>query len=223
MKRAVGVLGCCSLMTYAGVASANAEGKGFELGLRTGYSLPIGKVADNALGDISDTVSGVVPLWVDLGYRVTPHVMVGGYFAYGFALLAGDLKDSCDASGLDCSAHQIRLGAQVHYHFQPGQSLDPWIGAGIGWEWLGETLSAGGRDAGSTLSGVEFLNLQGGLDFLLGDARNFGLGPFVALSMGEFGSVSCSTSGGVNPGCPSDLDKTVHEFFTFGVRGSFVP
>jgi hypothetical protein len=210
------------LVTTAGIASADEEGAGAELGVRSGYSLPLGKTASNGT-DVSDLVTGTIPLWFDLGYRFTPHWMVGAYFAYGFGLLGSQYKDGCDVSGASCNVHDMRLGGQVHYHFRPQEDLDPWIGAGLGYEWLSTRAEGGGQGATLTLKGLEFLNLQAGLDFLLGDDKSFGLGPFVAMSFAQYGSGSCSIKvAGTTTDCGGDIDSTVHEWFTVGVRGVFV-
>ena len=53
--------------------------KKFILGARMGFGIPIGKVNGYATVDISHSVVGEMPLWLDIGYMVTPDVMLGAY------------------------------------------------------------------------------------------------------------------------------------------------
>src|SRR6185436_5829049 len=104
--------------------------------------------------DLNGVAAGQIPLWFDIGARLGGHVFVGGYFQYGFVVLADRISNDCEdadnAPGVSasCSAQDLRLGANVHYHFGgPGASLDPWIGGGLGYEWFGfsESLSFAGQ------------------------------------------------------------------------------
>ena len=205
-------------LSWSRVALAEEKGTGFEVGLRAGYAIPIGKGGANATQNLSAGISGAIPLWLDLGYRATPELMIGAYGAYAFGFLGDTLDRACGA--VDCVTYDIRLGAQLHYHFLPGKEGDPWIGLGVGYEWLTFAASQGGQDASITASGFEFVNLQAGLDFAPSKGVNFGLGPFVAFSVAEYSDASCS---GAALGCPGDFSTTTHEWLTFGVRGTFVP
>jgi hypothetical protein len=121
----------------AGTAyAADAPPQGLELGLRTGYALPLGNSVGAFPGgtasSLSDLVTGVLPIWIDAGYRF-PHVYVGAYFQYGIAFINND-KTGC--GGLDCSSSDVQFGANVHYHLFPDRTLDPWGGVGVGYEFL---------------------------------------------------------------------------------------
>jgi hypothetical protein len=145
----LGLVGAILCSTSGALAEPSKEG--FEVGLRTGYAVPLG----NAGGDEkqSDTIAGAIPLW-------------------------------------------------------------PWIGAGLGYEWLRLSSSGGEEAVNGTLSGFEFVNLQGGVDFKPLDDTNFGVGPFLAFSLAQY---STAADGG-------DIrDKTLHEWLNLGVRGTFVP
>ena len=226
----------------ASVESAHAEG--FELGARAGYGIPLGKAeADETVGgttvnnDLSKGVSGMIPLQLDVGYRVIPSLMVGGYVMYGFGFLGSQISDSCDkakaqatATGGDvsCGVHDVRLGIQLNYHFTPDASVDPWIGAGFGYEWLSlsESATVLGQtvDISGTLHGWELLNLQGGVDFSV--APKFGLGPFASFSLAQYGKTSSSCSGsacGATTTESKDITNTaMHEWLLLGIHGAFV-
>jgi hypothetical protein len=207
-------------MAWSASAAAAGNETGFEIGLRTGYAIPLGKGGANSSLDLNEGISGAVPIWLDLGYRATPQIMVGIYGAYAFGFL-GDTLDRACGGGLDCSSHDIRLGAELQYHILPRQQADPWLGLGLGYEWLTFSASGGGQDGSITASGFEFVNLQAGVDFAPSDSANFGLGPFLAFSVAQYSDVSCSGAAGL--ACPGSFETTTHEWLTFGVRGTFVP
>lgn len=188
---------------------------GFELGLRTGYGIPFGKGADTTNGDMNKVIAGQIPIWLEAGYRVIPQLQVGAYFSYGFGLKPSDYADRCERLGADCSLHSMRLGAGVQYHFAPGR-VDPWLGGGIGYEWLGSSVSVGGTSGSSTAKGFEFFNVGAGVDFPV--APGLGIGPFAELTLAQYDSISCS--GAVT--CSNDFNKSLHEWLFLGVRGTFV-
>jgi opacity protein-like surface antigen len=203
---------------------ARAEDTGFEAGLRVGYGIPLGDAVAN--GKLSDAIEGQFPFIIDVGCRVIPNLFVGLYGQYGFAWARGDNADVCDSSGdISCSAHDIRLGIEAQFHFRPRQDLDPWIGIGLGFEWLSASIESGSTELSSTLSGFEFFNLQAGLDIAV--AEHFYLGPFLNLSLAQFSSlsvecssVSCNGQFGVS----GDIeDKAMHEWLLIGVRGAYAP
>jgi hypothetical protein len=226
LRIAWGVL--TSVVVLGSVSTAQAA-EGFELGARLGYGIPLGKISDQGTNNkLSDNMAGMVPLQLDLGYRVIPSLMVGAYFMYGFGITGGNFADTCDKlTDTSCSMHDMRLGAQVQYHFMPDQSTDPWLGAGIGYEWLTQSIDGGGGKLSTTVNGFEFINLQGGVDFSV--APNFGLGPFLLFSVAQYGEGSVSCSGAATSLCgggdsvSKDIDKTaMHQWLLLGVRGTFV-
>jgi outer membrane protein W len=236
--RGFGRLACIAVVvTSAATASAEeGSGRGIELGIRAGYSLPLGSVLGSATStvastsggsttvstvstastDMSDIYSGRIPLMVDAGFRATPNIYVGASFMYGVMLINGD-KTGCNLSGADCSAHEIDFGVDAHYHLAPEQTIDPWVGLGIGYEWVTNSSSSSGSSGGgtgsATLSGWQFVNFQLGADYKAQDS--LGIGPFVSLSLGEYSSVS-------GDGASIDIpNKALHEWFTIGLRGAY--
>lgn len=233
-----------SILSASSAALAQSSGtkeSGLALGLRLGYALPMGKLGTAATpgttpntskDDLSDTVTGMVPIWIDVGYRVNPAIYVGGFFQYGFGFVNKDNSTACN-QGISCSAHDIALGANIHYHIQPAAQFDPWIGAGLGYEILGvsesgtataqvgtQAISITVDDSGST-KGFQFLILEAGGDFT--PAPDFVVGPFVSFALGQYSTYSVSgTSGGVTRSQDGDLTDTgMHEWLTIGVRGQF--
>lgn len=189
-------------------APPDAGGK-IKLGLRLGYMLPMGEFAKGS--KMSDGVSGGIPVWLDLGYMVTPNIMVGLYAQYAYLMV----KDC--PSGADCSASDIRVGLQGQYHLSPGESMNPWFGLGIGYEMINTKAEAGGVSVEGNYKGLEFANLQAGADFKVGDS--LAVGPFLSFSIGQYssGEVTVPGAGTVE----GDItDKAMHQWLTIGVKGT---
>jgi len=197
--------------TAAPAAGAAAGGSGLELGLRLGYGLPMGDaVRDGKLGDV---ISGKIPIWVDVGYRVNPNIYVGAFFAYGIASINKDKVPECSLNGVDCSGSTMDLGVMAAYHIMPDQSFDPWVGLGVGYEIAKLSASAGGQSQSTSYSGLTFANIQVGGDYRVNN--NLGIGPFVSFALGQYSSCS------VDNGSCSIADKAMHEWLTIGVRGTY--
>lgn len=222
-----------ALAGFAKPAFADEEQSGFEAGFRVGYAVPMGNVSGDE--PMTDGIVGHIPLWFDIGYRVTPHVVLGAYGQYGFGFFSEDTEEVCDnldaqaeAAGgsASCSIAIARLGLQAQYRFTPEQESSGWLGLGVGYEWMPVSVEAdaGGRsvEASTTAHGFEFFNLQFGWDFDV--ARSFRLGPFVAFSLAQYSDTSIECSGDIT--CPTAAslgDKALHQWLFFGARGVFSP
>jgi len=238
-----------ALVVRSAPASAEPQAAKVELGLRTGYGIPVGRYLDDDNGveaddasqagesfEINSNAVGQIPIWFDLGARIG-QVYVGGYLAYGIVVFSSEHGDDCEqldqfaqrrGGGASCSFHGLRLGANAHYHFgAPGASIDPWLGGGFGYEWLSQGFFAEvqGQEAdfGVTYHGFEFLNVQGGLDFPVSDSTAFG--PFIATTLASYRSASLSCTGSA---CDDEVstsesidDTALHTWVFLGVRGSF--
>jgi hypothetical protein len=201
--------------------------------LRTGFGIPFGKYAsvretasysDDDVNRLSDDTHGVIPLWLDLGYRPNARLMLGGYFMYGLVLPktapADDPLSGGCPEGVDCFAYGVRFGVQAQYAFSPGSFVDPWIGLGLGLEWIhtqlkGDVLGLIPVDSVSSHSGLELVHLQGGADLHLTPA--FALGPFAAVSALQYASCSAELSGDEDD-CKI-VDAAWHGWLVLGVRG----
>ena len=212
------VLACVMLVS----SGALAQDQGFDAGLRAGYGVPFGKATGAGTRDMNEGITGIVPWWVDVGYRLTPNVFVGAYFQYGIGFVGSGLSDLCDINGVDCSTRSIRLGGQVHYHFVPEGRADPWLGYGFGYEWWNLGVRDPAEQLSTTARGLEFANFQAGLDFY---AAPHYLGPFVSFSLDQFDSVdACSGAPGATCTVLGDgevQEKSLHQWLLFGLRGGF--
>lgn len=227
MRFVLGVGLAVALVSFSAVASADdATATGIELGLRTGYSLPLGSVGNAATTapagsaqslDMSTLFSGRLPIWLDAGYRITPNIYVGAFFQYGIVFPASNATTGCGNNQVSCSGHDLQFGVGAHFHFLPDEVFDPWAGLGIGYESATLSQSVGTQSGDTTVSGFQFLNLQLGGDYKA--MPNLGIGPFVSLSLGEYSSASVTAGAqSVSADIPN---KALHEWLTFGVRGAY--
>ena len=207
-----------SALAFA-ASTASASATGLDVGARVGYGIPFGNLEYSATDSnrdepLNDFVTGQVPIWIDLGYRLIRSVLVGAYFQYGFAFV----KDC--PSGVNCSAHDTRLGLQAQRRFLPGEPIDPWVGFGIGYEWLGASQRVGGRETDISFDGFEFANFQAGLDFAT--VAGLSVGPFASLSLGEYSHISVAPPD-LGSGGGDIARKDIHEWLVLGVKAAFDP
>jgi outer membrane protein W len=218
---AAGALAASAVVLSGNTARADATPTGIEVGLRSGYAIPMGDAQGGSPSvSLSDTISGVIPIWVDAGYRLNPNMMVGAFFQYGIAIINSKAEGGgCGQSGVSCSGSDMMFGAQFHYHLMPDQTIDPWAGVGVGYEIANASVSQNGTSLGSTsLSGFQFFNLQIGGDYKV--MPNLGVGPFVMFSLGQYSNCSTTPAGGSSANCPNYQSGT-HEWLTFGIRGAY--
>jgi len=187
---------------------------GFSFGARVGYGIPLGSATGAPGDDLDKVYSGALPLVLDVGYRVTPNVYFGLYGQYGFGIVASN--PGC-SNGVTCTGTSTRFGLNVHYHFQPKETADPWIGGGIGYEWASVDLSGPGGQGSISMSGWELFNLQMGIDFRASPLVR--IGPFVALSAAEYTDASATINSQNRSGSVSN--QALHEWLTLGIRTQF--
>jgi hypothetical protein len=222
------------LLSFSGAAFAQggppAPGQtGIFLGVRGGYGIPGGKVGstgpDAEAASLSDGIKGMVPFALEIGYRVMPNLSLGATLQYGFDLINTDNTNGCGS----CSSHDISFGANLYLHPAPGGAVDPWLGLGVGYESLAISGSADQADSPTfsgvsfdeSLTGLQFLNLQAGLDFAASPVVS--LGPFIGLNLGKYDSINATlTQGGQARTMSIDIkNSAVHEWVTIGLRCRF--
>jgi len=225
-----------ALVTTGSAARADTTPTGIEVGLRTGYALPFGNVTGNQgvygpgytpapSTSLSDIFNGVLPIWVDAGYRLNPSLFIGAYFQYGIAFIntskaSGPQQGGCNASGVSCTGSDMMFGLQAHYHLMPDAAFDPWAGLGIGYEIANVSVSSGGVSGNVSTSGFQFFNVQAGGDYKA--TPNLGIGPFVMFSLGQYSN--CSYGGAYSSlgnGTCTISQTALHEWLTLGVRGVY--
>src|SRR5271166_5574610 len=216
MRMAIMAAAGVTLAFASTAGSARAEGgsgSAVQLGLRTGYALPLGDAAGGGNSSLGNIVTGMIPIWLDAGYRLNPNIYIGADFAYGITFINND-KTGCGMPGASCSSNDLMFGIDAHYHFMPDAQFDPWAGVGVGYEIL--SLSEG--PASANFNGFQFLNLQGGADYKV--TPQLGVGPFLMFSLGQYSSCS-ESSGGMSAGSCTIPQQAMHEWLTIGVRGTY--
>jgi outer membrane protein len=199
-------LACLGLVAHSSPARADGGPVAIEIGARAGFAAPFGNVEGRNGDSLDQTIRYAAPLWVDLGVRPFPLLLVGLYATFAPGWTGDALAATCGT----CSTDFARFGAQAHLHPLPQSRWDPWVGAGAGYEWLRINASQGGL----TANGWELVNVQAGLDLRLAPAVL--AGPFVALSLGQYDESSPS-----NLGHTPFADKALHQWLVLGVRGAF--
>jgi hypothetical protein len=215
MKLGIIVVGPLGLLALSSVASAQppSERTGFQAGIRTGYSLPMGEL--RAGRELSSLASGQLPVIVDVGVKLVPSLFLGVYLGLGFGGVAGAAKNSCAVANAECEVAGFHLGIEAQYHFLPAGSVNPWLGYGLGYESSSAARRVAGTTTTMTLSGVEFARLMAGVDFRL--TRVLGAGPFVDLSMASYNTYT-------NGSTAMDFsDTSTHQWLTLGARFVFFP
>jgi hypothetical protein len=203
MRKLLFAVAAVAVMAVPTVSNAQLQ-----LGARLGYGFTAGEVEADA--DASDFIKAMIPIQVDLNYKLNKNLALGVYFSYAFGTVGDLAQDFCDAiPDSDCSASGMRFGIQALYDFSPGASFNPWVGLGTGWE--SATFSIVGEDI--TYSGWEWATLQAGADWTL--SKGFGLGPFLSWGFGQYSSYE-------DPDGSVDVtDKGTHQLIQIGVRGLF--
>jgi hypothetical protein len=233
MKTLAVGLGLCAVLFSAARVGANelevdlererrgpATRLGFQMALRTGFALPVGKASGEDGAAMSDVTTGHVPLIVELGGKVVPNLFLGGYVGLSAGRAAGATDDLCDGGDYDCYVTAIRAGFEGHFQIHPHGSANPWIGYGIGYESLQLKLSGGDEDGSLVRTGPEYARIMGGLDFRL--SRVFGFGPFLDVAIGKYTRYEDDLPG-EDKDAGSIPRTATHEWVTFGARFVFFP
>ncbi len=201
-----------------------AAPRGFTLGVRSGFAIPLGNIAGRSGAGLNasdgsplrDTLSGHIPIWVDLGWRFNDHVYVGVYGSYGFGILPSNV-----CRRLTCSATVLRAGVDAQWHWLPANRIDPWVGIGVGYETVSLSGSQGAVSYVGHLGGVEAINAHFGLDYRVSDS--FAVGPTVVASVAQYEDISASLQIGPTSSEGSfDANKSFHSWILLGLRGEFV-
>jgi hypothetical protein len=207
MRKAVLALAAVAALAtpQASRAHESAEdGEKFKLGVGIGYSFPMGDLRKDEAGQtvaLSDVYAYEIPVELELSYKLTHAISAGVYAGYGYGSPASNVSDAVS------SFTTWRLGVQGEVELGKVGPAVPFAGLRIGYF----TETANGKNGGNkSASGWEYLTLFGGADFEV--AKGFAVGPFVSLAIGEYTREDGSIPSG---------DRTLHEWLTLGVRGSW--
>jgi hypothetical protein len=150
-----------------------APSNAFELGIGAGYSQGVGKLG-GGMSNVQDVASAGGSVEVDAGWRIAPHVSVGGYATFA-DWAPGDHVNN-DNTLLGATA-----GVQAVLHVRPDRSVDPWVSVGTGWKGLWQDPQQGKV---TSLQGLELARLQIGVDYRVND--DVSISPVIGGSLGMY-------------------------------------
>jgi outer membrane protein W len=128
-----------------------------------------------------------VPFLAELGGKITPNILIGGYLGLAVGGYGSALEATCKPSSVTCVTASLRIGAQIQYHILPAEKLNPWVGYGIGLESSGVSAKAPNAEASVAAVGIDFAHFTAGFDYRLN--KQVGIGPVVDFSVGQYSSV----------------------------------
>jgi hypothetical protein len=216
MRKAVIALAAFAALATSSQARANeaaheaAEGgEKFKLGVGTGYSFAFGDASKSAAGTtaMSDLYAGEVPVELEASYKLTHAISAGVYAGYGYGMPSSTVSDTVS------SFTTWRFGVQGEYEFAKLGPALPFAGLRVGY-FTESSNTKNGAESGSA-SGWEYLTVFGGAEFEV--AKGFAVGPFASLAIGEYTYEKKGSEGGSIP----SGDRTLHQWLTIGVRGSW--
>jgi hypothetical protein len=173
---------------------------------------------------MGNTFSWQVPFVLEAGWKFTPNWFVGLYGGLAFGGTAGAVSNTCSQNQASCLGAGAWFGLEVLYYFSPAQSMDPWLGYGIGYEQSSVALSNSSGNGGTVSDeGWQFGHFMAGLDFRLG--RFIGIGPLIDLSLGQYSTqketidtMENGTDTQVGSGSAGITQKALHEWLLIGGR-----
>lgn len=194
-----------------------------QVGFRTGVSFPAGNISGDPNDGMSKDFALQVPFLAEVGVKVHPMILLGAYgaFAIGGAGTTFANNQGCTpGAARSCSSLNLRVGLQMQVHFLPAARINPWAGYGLGFESAQASANGGGAPGtGESFSGFEFARLAVGADLRVN--HYFGIGPFLEVDLGTFTGEHVQ---GANQTVDQALPNTsLHEWFTFGLRGVMFP
>lgn len=175
-------------------------------GVRSGVAIPLGTVFTSS-GAMDETMAMSVPLRLDLGYRFASHFYAGASAQYAVIV-----PKACP-SGASCSGGDMRVGVTAAFHLLPRRVVDPWIGVGMGFEWLNVSRTVDGATVDVSARGLELLDAELGADLRpIGPLR---IGPVLSSSVGRYTRIA------VNGTPTTDFTPSLHAWVMVGLRGAF--
>ena len=195
----------------------------------TAVSFPFGSASSGRVDALSARYSWQwVPFEIGLGVKVIDELYIGAYLNVGYGWEGSDVKTEahCEAGNdlvddVSCSTATVHAGFEARYTFTPAERMSGWLGYGIGITSATQSISDAGRyDETSTVQGLEFARLSGGLDFRF--ARGFGMGPFTLVQLGRY-THEKTTIRNVTT-FSGDIDNpTTHAWVSVGIRMVIFP
>lgn len=152
----------------------------------------------------------------ELGMRITPQFLLGGYLGAGFGQPGPRFDAAC--SGGRCGAWSARVGFLAQYDFAPWATVSPWIGYGFGFSAASASGDVPGTRFDYSYAGIDLGRLSAGLDFR--PSGNVGVGLFAEWTFGVYRGYRWAEEG-LTVAEGSVREPTVHQWFSIGPRITF--
>ena len=189
--------------------------RGFQGALRSGASFPWGKASEAPGDDFSARTGWQVPITLDAGFKLSKPVFLGVYLGLSYGSSGSEL---CAQGDVSCSLLSYHFGVQAQYQFGASETINPWVGYGVGYEIVEQSLESGEYSETQSSSGLTYLKAAVGADF----RSVIGLGPFVEVTAGRFESSRTKIGDTVVHEGPVD-ESAWHGLLTVGVRLVVLP
>lgn len=189
---------------------------GPEAGLRLGLTSVSGTFEPSV--KLDSEVAGLLPLWLDAGYRFSDRWFVGAYFQYAVGVTSKTRERECPA----CVNTWMRYGVQGQYSLLRTSGAHVWLGLAVGrhtYDILDEE-----SQKGIAYAGWEPVHLQAGGSWR--PLPGFEVGPFISLSYAFVDSKqrTCARARTCGDSVDVDLPKGGGFFTsTAGLRAAFLP
>jgi len=199
---------------------SEAREHGVWVGARTGFGFSAGALSHGEA--LSSNFVGMIPIWMDAGYRLSQPLFVGAYFQWAKVTVSDDVCPP--RTGLSCSAQDVRFGLQAHWHFRRSSAtsegadrFDPRVGLGTGYEIASIDLETPfGARSSEKNHGFEYVNVQVGGDWARGPWH---VGAFFVGTVAEYLRQSQTVPTGSRSF--SIPEPAVHLWLVFGVRWQY--
>jgi hypothetical protein len=208
-----------------GLASAQArpdeERTTFEVAVRAGVSAPLGQSSSGKR--LSDWVGPSFPLTFELGARLFGRYELAAVGQYAVGIADSTSGSGCYTGNNACTASVGQIGVEFLYHPLGMAKVDPFVGVGVGYEWLVVRATVQGTNYNQALGGWNWAVLQGGVDFALGGVLR--LGPYLLASAGQYQSSNFTvpTPNGPVSGSSSESNPAAHFWVSVGLRLVVLP
>jgi hypothetical protein len=107
----------------------------------------------------------------------------------------------------------MRVGLTAAFHLLPTRVVDPWVGVGMGVEWLAISRTVDGTTVDVNARGLELIDVELGAD--VRPAAVLRIGPVLSGSVGRYTRLA------VNGVETTDFTPSLHSWVMLGVRGAF--
>jgi hypothetical protein len=179
----------------------NPPRNAFELTLRGGYSQGFGRWRGGSGGELPDLANAGGNIELGTSYRMTPRSSAGVLFQYG--QYSGEQSNT--------TVRGFVTGLDYTFHIRPGERVDPWVSAGVGYRFLWNVPDSAPN---TMLHGFQLARITAGLDAVVTDDLAFG--PYVGADLNMF-------LWQVGPGPDGEIPNNgrVSTFVSAGVSGRF--